>query len=121
MVKLSAMYFGMKQKNAGIGYMTQNYSREAKWRNEMTTTTIYEPVEFRYIRPNGVFYLDNPRDNKNTLPHYACENFPPNQIVWTVYFGWQVKNPWVIKEYFVENQAGNQAAGLINSLGSDWF
>lgn len=74
---------------------------------------IVEPVEFQYIRPNGTFYLVNPLENKNALPHYACEKIPPDQVVWTLYGTWRIKNPWVIKEYFV-TILGNQAADLIN-------
>lgn len=82
--------------------------------------TIYEPVEFQYIVPNGVFYLENPLDNRNTLPHYASEDFPADQIVWTVYFEWQRTNPWITKEHrsFLY---GNKLAGLINSIDSDMF
>ena len=84
-------------------------------------TTIYEPVEFQYIRPNGVFYLDDPRKhNHDTLPHYACEDIPADQIVWTVYFSWQGRNPWILPECFVK-VPGNKAANLINDRQSDWF
>jgi len=82
--------------------------------------TIYEPVEFQYIIPNGVFYLENPLENKNALPHYTCENFDPELMVWTVYFEWQNTNPWIKKE-FRSFQYGNKLAGLINSIDSDMF
>jgi hypothetical protein len=82
--------------------------------------TIYEPTEFQYIVPNGVFYLQNPLENKNALPHYANEDFQPDQIVWTVYFEWQGTNPWIKKEYRSFLYA-NKLAGLINSIDSDMF
>lgn len=82
--------------------------------------TIFEPTEFQYIISNGVFYLENPLENKNALPHYTSENFDPELIVWTVWFSWQGSNPWIKKEHrsFIH---GNKLAGLINSIDSDMF
>ena len=85
---------------------------------------IAEPVEFQDLRNNVTFYLINPLDVKPpnyAMPHYTSEDFPPEQIVWTLYEPWRRTNPWIKPECIYKHKDGSQLAGLINKLDADYF
>jgi len=70
-----------------------------------------EQVPFGDLRPNSPFYLDNPIECPNALPHHTGSMpLPDDTPVWTLFEPWSRYNPWLKREV-------NGPIGELTNLG----
>ena len=88
----------------------------------MAKDWIAEKVQFGWLIQNSPFYMENPLENPDALPHYTCEDIAPETEVWTLYEPWRRDNPWLKREVTRPPrgsglQAGQLAAYMFETIG----